>query len=297
MDCLDDNQVLAYVEHEMDTSTVERVVEHLETCERCLALTRAVVSTLVEAVPTTEAVGEHLATWTARPGRTWREIVRVYAAAGRGLAAAHGAGIVHRGFQPANVMIDAAGQVAVGEFGLALAETGEDGAVAPDASAALGDPLLTRTAAVLATPRNMSAEHFDGEVDSRSDQFAFAVALYGALYGKPPFEGTSVAELRRALDKPVPAKPPNPAVPIAIHRAIVRALAIDPVKRWPSMSDLVDALDVAIRPSSTKWFVAFALAVTAAVVGGAVIMHELKKPPLVVPSTPTTSKPFVTKHR
>jgi tetratricopeptide (TPR) repeat protein/tRNA A-37 threonylcarbamoyl transferase component Bud32 len=398
MDCLDDNQVLAYVEHEMDAAALQRVAEHLDTCERCLALTCAVAATMSDATPNLEAAakgnvigrysliemigrgamggvyvamdpslsrkvalkvvrtarfveptvrarlareakamaqithpnviavydtgelddgvfiamelitGEHLAAWTARPGRTWREIVRVYAAAGRGLAAAHAAGIVHRDFKPANVMIDAAGRVAVGDFGLALAETDEDGVAERDATTALGDPLLTRTGALLGTPRYMSAEHFDGEVDARSDQFGFAVALYEALYGKPPFEGASVIELRKALEKPVPAKPPNPAVPIAIHRAIVRALAVDPAKRWPSMNDMVDALDVAIRPSSTKWFVAFALAVTAAVVGGAVIVHELKKPapvvtPVVAPTTmdkpaarmPIFVAPFVNK--
>jgi tetratricopeptide (TPR) repeat protein/tRNA A-37 threonylcarbamoyl transferase component Bud32 len=381
MDCLDDNQVLAYVEHEMDAAALQDVAAHLDTCERCLALTCAVVSTMGDVAPALDAVakgavigrysliemigrgamggvyvamdpslsrkvalkvvrtarflepevrarlareakamaqithpnvvavydtgelddgvfiamelisGDHLAAWTARPGRTWREIVRAYAAAGRGLAAAHDAGIVHRDFKPANVMIDTAGRVAVGDFGLALAETDEDAAVAPDAGTALGDPLLTRTGAVLGTPRYMSAEHFDGEVDARSDQFGFAVALYEALYGKPPFDGASVAELRKALDKPVAAKPPNPAVPIAIHRAIVRALSVDPAKRWPSMSDLVDALDVAIRPSSTKWFVAFALAVTAAVVGGAVIVHERRPlPPVAPPIVPVPGK-------
>ncbi|MEO8844670.1 MAG: hypothetical protein ABI591_34345 [Kofleriaceae bacterium] len=98
-----------------------------------------------------------------------------------------------------------------------------------------------------------------------TDQFSAAAALYQALYGKPPVE--------------LPAKPPNPAVPIVVHRAIVRALAVDPANRWPSTGDLVDALDLALRPRSTKWFIAFALVVTAAVVGGVVIAHELKKPP------------------
>jgi hypothetical protein len=97
-----------------------------------------------------------------------------------------------------------------------------------------------------------------------TEQFDFAAALYEALYHQPPS---------------IVTKPPNPAVPIAIHRVIVRGLAPDPAKRWPSMAAMVDQLDVAMRPASMKWFVAFALGVTALVVGGAVIAHELKRAP------------------
>src|SRR4030095_10799647 len=63
--------------------------------------------------------GETLSRWRARGPRSWREVVEVMTAAGRGLAAAHAAGLVHRDFKPDNVMVGASGRVWVTDFGLA----------------------------------------------------------------------------------------------------------------------------------------------------------------------------------
>ena len=122
---------------------------------------------------------------------TVAEIVEAYVAAGRGLAAAHGAGIIHRDFKPDNVLVGSDGRVRVTDFGLAAAQM-SDGS--PDQS--MPDIALTSAGSVLGTPAYMAPEQFTGgNVDSRTDQFNFCVALYEALYGERPFAGKTFEQL------------------------------------------------------------------------------------------------------
>jgi tetratricopeptide (TPR) repeat protein len=179
--------------------------------------------------------GETFASWleTVRP---WREVVSAFLQAGEGLAAAHHAGLVHRDFKPANVLVDATGRARVGDFG--LARSGEE----PIADGS-DTPRL-----VVGTPGYMAPEQRVGDpVDARADQYAFAVSLQEALSG------------RRVLGK----------VPRRIRAALERALAMDPDARYPTIDELLVQLRRALS-KRRRWIVA--AAVTVAVSAGAALL-------------------------
>jgi serine/threonine protein kinase/tetratricopeptide (TPR) repeat protein len=193
--------------------------------------------------------GSDLKAWLAARPRGWEEVVRAFVAAGRGLVAAHQRGIIHRDFKPHNVMISMDGRVLVTDFGLARTEVqaGIDGP--------LGTP-LTRTSVVLGTPRYMAPEqHQSLAVDARTDQFAFCVALYEALYGQLPFRSDArddlPVDLAYALEvvqgrvRPPPA---DPAVPPAIGPLLLRGLSTRPEQRHPTLGALLDALEALLPP-------------------------------------------------
>ena len=208
-----------------------------------------------------------LGQWLAEDRRTVREILEVFVAAGRGLSAAHAAGLVHRDFKPDNVLVDRRGRVRVMDFGLATASaTASDppsagnsagGAVSPTVSGSGLDAVsgagstsgavgrLTRTGARLGTPAYMSPEqHLGTPADARSDQFSFCVALYEGLYGVRPFRGERVATVAlQVLQGNVRPFPKRPRVPVHVRRAILRGLSVDPDDRFPSMDALLAELE------------------------------------------------------
>jgi serine/threonine protein kinase/tetratricopeptide (TPR) repeat protein len=202
---------------------------------------------------------EHAATFTGR-ART-SAVLNQFLAIGRGLAAAHAAGVVHRDFKPDNVLVGDDGRPRVVDFGLAralldeLAETHPYSphgtqAGAPEAPNAMDAPLLEKPMAntthgrIVGTPRYMSPEQMRAEpADGRSDQFSFCVALYHALYGEWPFAGETLAALMLSLDSAEVAQPNrSAAVPAAVRKALLRGLARDPEQRFPNMETLLDAL-------------------------------------------------------
>ena len=186
-----------------------------------------------------------------RHKRTVREIVEVFLAAARGLMAAHEAGLVHRDFKPTNVLIDVKGNVRVVDFG--LARQGEE--VKLEAQAGLDE--LTRPGAISGTPAYMAAEQWRGERgDARSDQFAFCVALFEALYGQRPFPGYSEPEVQRHVLRGELVFPARPAarrrVSRRLKRLLERGLALQPDHRFPSMADLYKELEETIK-STWRW--------------------------------------------
>jgi hypothetical protein len=184
----------------------------------------------------------------ARPDRL--AVLQMFLQVGEGLAAAHAAGVVHRDFKPENVLVGADERARVADFGLALLERTAP-AEAPSSNtdgASDEDPSLTQTGALLGTPAYMAPEQWRGrEVDARSDQFAFCVALYEALYGRRPFTGDSLLALREQVLDAVPVSvPAAERVPSELHAAILRGLAADPEARWPELAPLLELVREAI---------------------------------------------------
>ena len=190
--------------------------------------------------------GGTLQQWLQRSARSWREIVRVFIAAGRGLAAAHKAGVVHRDFKPSNVLVSDEGRILVTDFGLAGTSAREatvDGAVEVEAST------LTRAGAVVGTPAYMAPEQFAGAaIDDAADQFSFCVALYEALVGQRPFAGdTAESLLSNVRSGTLQRLPKQTRLPRAVRAVLYRGLRSKPSERYPSMRALLGALTRALR--------------------------------------------------
>ncbi len=154
--------------------------------------------------------GKDLRRWLVDRPADWRGVLEVFLQAGQGLAAAHRAGLIHRDFKPDNVFVGDDGRVRVGDFGLVRgwdALHDEAAVTQPHHESDTPGLALTLTGEILGTPAYMAPEQFSGQpADARTDQFAFCVALWEAMYGRRPFAGSSLAELignvtanRRAL--------------------------------------------------------------------------------------------------
>ncbi|HFE44827.1 MAG TPA: serine/threonine protein kinase [Nannocystis exedens] len=177
------------------------------------------------------------------------EIIACFEQAGRGLAAAHSVGLVHRDFKPDNVLVSDNGRVYVVDFGLVLTSTQAGADSQGDPSALIRhmnihDRDLTRAGAIMGTTAYMSPEQWAGQpVSALSDQFSFCVALHEALHQSRPHHGTDVSELRANVSQGKRTdRKQNRAVPTWVQSALDRGLAVEPEKRWPSMHDLLGAL-------------------------------------------------------
>jgi hypothetical protein len=186
--------------------------------------------------------GDTLTQWLKRWPRTWKEIVEVFVQAARGLVAAHSVGLLHRDFKPDNVLVGGDGRVRVTDFGLARSVLAPEEGAKPAVPTSALHAELTATGAVLGTPRYMPPEQLTGDnIEARSDQFSFCVALYEALYAVHPLPGaTAIGMLERgerAMPPPEHAKVPSP-----IARAVMRGLERDRSKRFPAMASLIAEL-------------------------------------------------------
>ncbi len=222
--------------------------------------------------------GDTLTSWLRNYPRSWREIIEVFLQAARGLASAHSVGLLHRDFKPDNVLVGGDGRVRVTDFGLARSVLAPDEVARARPAMTALNLALTVTGTVLGTPRYMPPEQLTGpDVDARSDQFSFCVALYEALYGSHPLRaGTSIAMLDHG-DKALPP-PEGTKIPAAIGRAVLRGLERDRARRFPSMGALIGELVPAPRRSPVR-FVGFAM-VSLLLAGGtaAVIAQQQRGP-------------------
>jgi hypothetical protein len=197
--------------------------------------------------------GRTVRAWLAERRRGWREVLEVFVPAGRGLAAAHAIGLVHRDVKPDNLLLGDDGRVRVMDFGL----------VRDEANAG-----LTRTGAIMGTPRYMPPEQHAGtEVDARADQWAFCASLFEALWGHPPTAGAV----------------PSGGVPRRLRRAVMRGLAPEPSARHESMEALLAELTAVTGRRGAALAALAMVAVAGGVAGTAYVMTRSDAPATAPP--------------
>jgi len=183
------------------------------------------VMELVEGRPLHEIITER--------GRDGRKVVAIVEKAARGVAAAHEKGIVHRDLKPGNILVTAAGEPKVSDFGLALlADT---------------DSQLTRTGTPLGTPLYMSPEQAKGRVadlSPRTDVYALGVVLYEGLSGRLPHAGETPLDIYAKIvnEEPVPLRTLNAGIPRDLETIVAKAMEKDPARRYADAGELADEL-------------------------------------------------------
>ena len=216
--------------------------------------------------------GQTLRGWL-QERRTPAETLRVLIEAGRGLSAAHRAGLVHRDFKPDNVLISDAGRVYVTDFGLArlagdsvnASERTSPATISGTGDESQGSALtstLTQVGAVVGTPAYMAPEQHRGDPpDARTDQFNFCVTLYEALYRCMPYEPVRAGD-PSAGARPLREPPRDSDVPAWIWRALRPGLSARAEERHASLDELLALLardPAAARRRALRWALVAAL--------------------------------------
>jgi CHASE2 domain-containing sensor protein/tRNA A-37 threonylcarbamoyl transferase component Bud32 len=147
---------------------------------------------------------------------------------------AHKNGVIHRDVKPANIMLLRDGKVKVTDFGIAKAVSSSQ----------------TKSGIVLGTPNYMSPEQINGhEIDGRSDIFSLGVVFFELITGQLPFHGKNLTNLFYQITQVKHPSPReiNPKVPKPVEQIIDKALAKDPVQRFPAGADLAKYLKAMIN--------------------------------------------------
>jgi len=207
-----------------------------------------------------ETLKEHFA---REKGADYREALGLSSKILAALEVAHGAGIVHRDIQPANVFLPADGGLRVLDFGLAGGR-----AIALDGAG--NGP--KSDIVIHGTPEYMAPEQATGgEVDGRADLYAVGCVMFELLTGRLPFEGPSAVAILDQKRKGSPSKPseiaPSRAIPAAVSDVVQKALARHPGARFQSATEMRKAIDAALattgRGRSSRRWIGAALAMTA----------------------------------
>ena len=160
----------------------------------------------------------------------FRWIAEVGLQAAEALAHAHHHGVIHRDVKPSNLLIDEQGTIWVTDFGLARR---------------LADPGMTQHDSLLGTPRYMSPEQArPGAIDGRTDVYSLGATLYELMTLRPPFDGTSAAELMEQIGgrDPIPPRLINRRIPRDLETIVLKTLAKRPVDRYASATALAEDL-------------------------------------------------------
>jgi serine/threonine protein kinase len=196
---------------------------------------------------------------------------------GNALGHAHRHGVVHRDMKPGNVMLDEDGWVVVTDFGIAKVADAE---------------ALTQTGGMVGTPAYMSPEQCaGGDVTGASDQYSLGIMAYEMIAGHQPFTGGGLVSLiyDHCHTPPPPLQPARPDCPPEIAAAVMRMLAKDPAKRWPTIEQAVVAIGAGTETQSGD--IKTHMMSLAQTGGTRVLLDKFKTPGSPVPRT-GTSKPL-----
>jgi serine/threonine protein kinase/tetratricopeptide (TPR) repeat protein len=190
--------------------------------------------------------------WLAQQARSFREILDVLIAAGRGLAAAHAAQLVHRDFKPENVMVGRDGRVRVLDFGIVSAVAARGTSVPPSELVIAADGVNTQqrnvSSSFTGTPAYMAPEQLtEHAIDERADQFSFCVVLWEAMYGERPFQSAMLSERVHGIAAVKSVEAPASSAPAWLHRLIVRGLSGNLGARHASMEALIAAIEAGLE--------------------------------------------------
>lgn len=164
----------------------------------------------------------------------------------RALAAAHGAGLVHRDVKPDNVIVRDDGGIKVVDFGIARRQSTDVDPSAPTASPGEALATLTERGVVVGTPRYSAPEQLRNEdLDGRADQFAWGVMAYELCTGRYPFRGTDSVSLLLAIvnDEPEPPAAAAPELPPEVASIVGRTLSKKAAGRFATMDAVADAVE------------------------------------------------------
>jgi len=208
------------------------------------------------------------------------DVIRLVTLLAAALDYAHAHAVIHRDLKPENILLQA-GQPVIADFGIALAV------------AQAGGSRVTETGLSLGTPHYMSPEQAAGDrtLDARSDQYALGAVTYEMLSGEPPHTGpTAQAIIARLMtEKPRSLRATRPELPVAVDRAVGRALARSPADRFPSCAALAGAM-VAVPASRPRgWLVAGAVAALAVVAAAAWLISAKRSPASAPAAEPAKS--------
>jgi serine/threonine protein kinase len=184
--------------------------------------------TLKERLESLRAAGETM---------DWDEACRIINQIAAALDYAHQQGIIHRDVKPANIMLTPDGRALLNDFGIARM---------------LGtSQALTQTGGTIGTPAYMSPEQIRGDKEqlgSASDLYSLGIVLYEMLTGRVPFAAdTPLAVLYKHLHDPIPLpRTLAPALPEVAERVLLKALAKDPIDRYPDGQSLAQALQASL---------------------------------------------------